>query len=142
MFIIHGKDSEYLNREFDSCSNDLDKFNSFVESFLNYAKCGKVCSNRVLISCEEVFLNICSYAYAGKVGKIFVDASLEGENLKIVIKDHGVPFDPSSYVSKNVCSKEHVGGLGIFLVKKLIDKVEYFRSNGENVLTLYKKIGE
>ena len=131
---------EDLYRKFKSSSCELDSFISCLEDFLKEFKCNSVCLYRILVSCEEVFLNICNYAYGGEIGEIGVNISLHDRFCKIVISDSGIRFDPVSYVSRNSKPGEFIGGLGIFLVKKFMDKIEYKRENGENNLILYKKL--
>lgn len=129
-----------MYRKFKSSSDELNDFLSWLEDFLKEFKCGDVCSHRVLVSCEEMFLNICRYAYGDDIGKIEVEVSVHNGVLQIEISDSGIEFDPVSYVSQNSNPGERIGGLGIFLAKKFMDRIEYKRKSGKNNLVLIKKL--
>ena len=76
-------------------------------------------------------------------GLIQLDASRHKDTLKIVLTDSGKPFDPtaSTVPDINLPPEERpVGGLGIFLVRKLMDTLEYERKDDKNILTMTKKI--
>ena len=94
---------------------------------------------------EEVFVNIANYAYKEKTGKAKVTCELDSENslLTLVFEDKGVPFDPLSKEDPDVTAtaeEREIGGLGIFLTKKLMDEVRYENKDGKNILTLIKKL--
>ncbi len=91
--------------------------------------------------CEEIFVNICSYAYGEKIGEaeIKIDKSPDGIVIKFI--DGGKEFDPLKKPNPDIeapledrCS----GGLGIFITKKLSDRLLYKREDGRNVLTVIK----
>lgn len=92
---------------------------------------------------EELFVNISHYAYGKEGGsvRIFVEVDLTLRGVKIVFCDSGIPFNPLELNEPDVtlsADKRPVGGLGIFLAKKYMDKLEYKRSDGMNVLTVCK----
>ena len=94
---------------------------------------------------EEVFVNIANYAYKEETGKAKVICELDSENnlLTLVFEDKGVPFDPLSKEDPDVTAtaeEREIGGLGIFLTKKLMDEVRYENKDGKNILTLIKKL--
>ncbi len=101
--------------------------------------------SELLVACEEIVVNIISYAYhPGQKGniEIHVDKDDDG-NLQIKIIDSGKPFDPLSMpdpVLDTPIEERPIGGLGIFLVKQFMDKVSYRREAGLNILTMVKKI--
>ena len=89
---------------------------------------------------EEVLVNVISYAYPQKEGEVEVYCHPDADNrLVIQISDHGVPFDPLSVpppdFSQDIEGRE-AGGLGIFLVRKLADKLKYVRDGQSNIFTL------
>lgn len=126
-------------KKFNSSLEELENFNFFIEKFLKDNKCGTKLINKILISCEEIFINICKYAYNGNSGEIFLDIRLNMSKIIIEIQDFGIPFDPVSYISKKANKTTKIGGLGIFLVKRLMDDVKYLRINNKNILTIIKK---
>lgn len=100
---------------------------------------------QILIACDEIFTNVSSYAYAdtpqGGNAEIKVTFAPETRQLQIKISDHGKEFNPLNSETPDVTqplSERKVGGLGIFMVKKMMDNVEYERLDNCNVLTLTK----
>ena len=100
---------------------------------------------KIRLCVEEVVENIVSYAYTGGDGPM--EASILRDNdgkIIIVFKDQGVPFDPLAKPDPDItlsAEDRPIGGLGIFLCKQMMDDVRYEYSNGQNVLTMVKKIG-
>lgn len=95
------------------------------------------------IALEEGLVNIFSYAYQGEGGTLTISFSQKmGSYVEIILKDEGLPFNPLKDKKEidpliPVESIEE-GGLGILFMQKLMDKVEYRRENGANILTLRK----
>ncbi len=89
---------------------------------------------------EEVLVNIVKYAYRGKEpGEVTISCSEDGGNLVMDVVDSGVPFDLLAASDPDITAgvdERPVGGLGIYLIKKLMDKVKYRREEGRNRLTL------
>jgi len=99
--------------------------------------------NELLMAAEEIFINIASYAYSPGVGLAWINASVKDGTITIEFRDRGYPFDPLAKRDPDVtlsAEKRQVGGLGIFMVKKIMDEVSYRRENGENILTIRKKL--
>lgn len=100
----------------------------------------------VNLALDELFTNIISYGFPqGGEHRIRFRLSAAPDVLTIVIEDDGVPFDPVACASAPPppCALEErrVGGLGLHLVRKLVDEMTYRRSTaGRNVLTLRKRI--
>lgn len=114
--------------------------NGFIEETgrkfgLNEERIGEL--NLVL---EEAVSNVIFYAYPGKSG-CRVEVSLTKENgiLEVVICDSGLPFDPTGRLEPDIHlapDEREIGGLGIFLVRQIMDTVRYSRENGQNVLRM------
>ncbi len=96
------------------------------------------------LALEEAVVNVMSYAYpAGVKGTVRIEAQANVERLKFTITDNGVPFDPTAKEAVDVslsAEERPIGGLGIFLVRELMDSINYERVSGQNVLTLRKKL--
>jgi len=95
---------------------------------------------------DEMLNNIISYAYQGEREKeIEVNFQLSGKRLIVTIKDAGVPFNPFAWempdISESIEERE-IGGLGIHMVRSLMDEVSYQRQINKNVVTLFKLIEE
>ena len=96
------------------------------------------------LALEEAVVNVMKYAYPhGIVGNIHIEAQASDVRLKFVISDNGTPFDPTAKaeVDTTLSAEERpIGGLGIHLVRKIMDSINYERTRNKNVLTLRKKI--
>lgn len=95
------------------------------------------------LALEEAVVNVMNYAYPkDQIGSIIIEAYADKENIKFIITDNGQPFDPTNSNSEPDITagieERSIGGLGIFLVTHLMDKVKYERKNDKNILTLYK----
>lgn len=93
---------------------------------------------------EEALSNIIYYAFNdNREHKIRITISLANDKLTVRIKDDGIPFDPSSRQQPDIslaATERPVGGLGIFLISKIMDSVHYSREKNLNILTLTKGI--
>ena len=99
------------------------------------------------LALEETVTNVMLYAYPGKSGHVFVEfvENYAGEDRELVftIMDCGIPFDPTKQAEADTTlsvEERPIGGLGIFLVRQLMDEVSYRREDDQNVLTLVKKL--
>ena len=100
---------------------------------------------KIRLSIEEAVENVVRYAYEGGMGWIEAGTELDpdGVMLTIQLRDAGVPFNPLEKADPDVSlsvEEREIGGLGIFLCKKLMDKIEYKYEDGCNVLTMSKKV--
>ncbi len=95
------------------------------------------------LALEEAVVNVMSYAYpAGTRGNVSIEAEADNEWLKFVISDNGTPFDPTKKeeVDTTLTAEERpIGGLGIHLVRQIMDSINYEYIDDKNVLTLKKK---
>lgn len=93
---------------------------------------------------EEAVSNIIFYAYADKERHdIEIDFTLHPSQISVTIADDGKPFDPTQKKAPDTTltvEKRQIGGLGIYLMNKMMDEVKYKRENNQNKLTLIKKI--
>ena len=101
----------------------------------------------IQLAADEASSNIVEHAYAGvDDGKIEIDCSIFDGGLKIVMRDQGKSFNPSSVPEPNVkadLSERKIGGLGMYLMRKLMDEVSYVSSaETGNVLTMVKRKGD
>jgi serine/threonine-protein kinase RsbW len=98
----------------------------------------------VLLSVDEVCTNIIKYGYTGKTGMINIVCELTDNDLMVTITDKGKPFDPTTAPPPDLSPEwktRRIGGLGIYLVKTLMDDVNYrYDNNIGNILTLRKRI--
>ena len=102
---------------------------------------------KLRLSIEEAVENVVRYAYDGGIGWLEAGTSLDQDSLVLTIelRDAGVPFNPLEKEDPDVtlsAENRKIGGLGIFLCKKMMDSIEYRYEDGNNVLTMTKKVQE
>ena len=101
-------------------------------------------TRKLRLAVEEAMVNVIDYAYPiGTEGNVTLRAMYDGHNLKMMIIDSGIPFDPTAREKADTslsAEDRQIGGLGILLVRELMDTINYERDNGQNILTLIKKI--
>ena len=94
------------------------------------------------LATEEAVTNICSYAYEVPPGRLSIRVSRSGDTLRVEFIDNGVPFDPLAADAPDLqadLENREVGGLGIFLIRRLLDEVHYHRRDDQNILSLVIK---
>jgi len=116
----------------------------FVETIAVEMKLDQALSMSLNLALEEAVTNVIMYAYPENTdGLVDIEAILREKSLEFNIIDSGKPFDPTAAPEADVTlDVEHrpIGGLGIFLVNKIMDSVKYMRKDGKNILTMTKKI--
>ena len=97
---------------------------------------------QIQIACEEALVNIINYAYPGGSGSLEIDYNThEGKRLVIQIIDQGVAFNPLSLPDPDVdapIEERRIGGLGVYMMRNIMDEVGYKRVGDRNILTLVK----
>ena len=92
------------------------------------------------LTLEEALVNIISYAYPGAAGEMEISCTVGGPDRFILeISDRGIPFDVLSIAEPDLMAdveERKVGGLGVYLIKKLMDDVVYRREEGRNILSM------
>ena len=125
---------------------NIEVVTDFVNEELEKLDCPVKARRQIDVAIDELFGNIARYAYSPDVGKATVRFSVEENPLEVTITfiDNGIPFNPleKSNPDTHLSAEERpIGGLGIFLVKKSMDMVEYEYKNGQNILKIKKNIG-
>ena len=96
------------------------------------------------LALEEAVTNVISYAYPeGQEGTVDIDVRATKEQLEFVISDRGIPFDPTTKEDADITlgvEERPIGGLGIFLVRQLMDTILYEYKDKKNILTLRKQL--
>ena len=96
------------------------------------------------LALEEVLANVIMHAYPqGGAHEIRVDVTAGRDGVAAEVVDDGVDFDPLQRLEPNVAlplAQRPVGGLGIFLVRRVMDELHYSRESGRNRLTMAKKV--
>ena len=117
----------------------------FVDCILELYECPMKIQTAICVAIEEVFVNVARYAYGDREGDMTLGIGFEEESRTITFRmtDKGVQFDPLKKPDPDItlsAEEREIGGLGIFITKKTMDQVTYAYENGENILTMIKKI--
>ena len=127
----------------DNSLSHVTRVNDFVKSIGEELELSQNDSQNLKLAIEEAVVNVINYAYpTGEKGDINIEATATATSLKFKIIDTGVAFAPTDApdVDTSLTAEERqIGGLGIFLVRQLMDTINYERIEGKNVLTLTKK---
>lgn len=118
---------------------------AFVRKKLEAVECPSKDAMQIDIAVEEIFTNICNYAYTPDKGNatLRVDVTPEPVTVSITFMDHGKPYDPLAKEDPDVtlsAEERQIGGLGIFMTKKVMDDIYYEYKDGRNILTLKKNL--
>ena len=123
---------------------EVAKFSDFIKSAMERMGIGKSVAQEIRLAIEEAVVNVIDYAYpAGTEGSIDITIMFDGKGIKATITDSGVPFDPTAKEKADTtlaAEERQVGGLGILLVRELMDSINYECTDGKNILTLMKTI--
>lgn len=116
-----------------------------IEKELDAQHCPELLKASILIAVEEIFVNIAHYAYGGKSGEavIQLDVVPNPKSCKVTFCDRGVPYNPLEKADPDItlsAEDREIGGLGIYMVKQSMDRVEYRYENGCNILTIEKNL--
>jgi anti-sigma regulatory factor (Ser/Thr protein kinase) len=122
----------------------LDEIREFVGDIARAGGFGAKDVYNIQLAADEAASNIIEHAYEGvSNGVLELSCDVRGDTLTIILVDHGESFDPSEIPLPDLkadLSERKIGGLGIFLMRKLMDEVRYeSRSNSSNVLTMIKR---
>ena len=133
------------NKTFPAKIESLNEVLGFVEEMLEGFECPMKIQMAICVAIEEVFVNIAHYAYPESVGDMTLHIGLDEESRAITFRvtDKGVPFDPLKRPDPDItlsAEEREIGGLGIFIAKNTMDSLTYAYENGENILTMIKKI--
>jgi anti-sigma regulatory factor (Ser/Thr protein kinase) len=146
-FCLLDKDPDFIMRTaiFKANFKNLDSIREYVARAAKDAGFDEAGVYAIQLAADEASSNIIEHAYRDEEdGDIECTCSLEGNHLVLVFRDHGLSYEPESIPEPNLSgklSKRQIGGLGLYLIRKLMDEVHYesFDKAG-NVLTLKKHI--
>ena len=118
---------------------------AFVDGCLEELSCPPRAQMQLDVAVDELFSNIAYYAYSTGTGTVTVqvEAVEEPSVVRLTFIDSGTPFDPLSRKDPDTtlsAQDRQIGGLGIYMVKKTMDRVTYSFEDGKNILMIEKKI--
>lgn len=124
---------------------NLETVVSFVENRLAFYGCPFEMQTQVAIAVEEIFVNIANFAYEPDCGAAMIRVEVHEDPLEVIITfiDNGKPYDPLAKEDPNIsltADEDDLDRLGIFLVKKTMDDIQYEYSHGQNILRISKKL--
>ena len=139
------KGEQMQGKTFPAKTDSLSDVLAFVEQRLESFGSTMKLQMAICVAIEEVFVNVAHYAYKDGNGTVELNISFDEEtrNACFQMIDSGVPFDPLKKEDPDIslsAEERNIGGLGIFITKKTMDKVSYTYENGKNILTMTKKI--
>jgi len=120
---------------------NLDTVLSFISEELEAVDCPMKMQTQIAIAVEEIYVNIAQYAYNPEVGGVSIRVWVD-EDVIIEFADNGIPYNPLVTKDPNLTAdvkERDIGGLGIFMVKQIMDLVEYKYVDGKNVLIIGRK---
>ena len=129
----------------DATIENMNTVTAFVDDFLDQIACPMKSKIQINIVIDEIFGNICHYAYKDSVGAVTVRVE-SGNTPKAVFltfTDNGVPYNPLETEDPDITlssEERKIGGLGIYLVKKNMDEMKYEYVNQQNRLWMEKKL--
>lgn len=100
---------------------------------------------RIQMATEEALVNVIHYAYPDGKGTLEISCTfLDGNTLEIIVKDRGLPFNPLQDIEEvdvNAAADQRpIGGLGVLMIRNLMDHVGYERVENANILTMRKQL--
>jgi sigma-B regulation protein RsbU (phosphoserine phosphatase) len=113
---------------------------AFVEEHLEAFEVPTKISMKLMVALDEIYSNIVRYSGASEAQ---IRVSKEADTLQLIFRDDGKPYNPLDAEIPDVSASAQeraIGGLGIFMVRKMMDDMEYMYKDGHNVLTLSMKI--
>ena len=123
--------------------SEITKLNAFVKSATAALNMESGLANKIKLAVEEAVTNVIDYAYPNNTeGNISITIEADESRIRFILSDSGAEFDPTG-VSKAdttlTVDERPIGGLGVFLVRNLMDSINYERTDGKNVLRMEKR---
>lgn len=131
-----------VSRSFQADIDLLPDLTTYLEATLEEAGAGPKEIFDLQLSADEIFTNISLYAYQESVGAVEITISSTEDSITITFTDSGRPFDPLSLPPPDITlgiDERKIGGLGIYLVRELMDTVTYQRRDEKNILVIEKQ---
>ena len=126
----------------DATIDQIEVVTDFVNAELEERDCPLKTVMQIDVALDEILANVAHYAYPeGTVGKVQVSLSVEPNRITLTFVDEGKPYDPTQKSDPDTtlsADEREIGGLGIFLVKKTMDSIDYEYADGKNVLRITK----
>ena len=123
--------------------SEITKLNAFVQSATTAIHMENQLAHKIKLAVEEAVTNCIEYAYpADTIGDVTVAVEADDTTIRFIITDAGANFDPTNVSKADTTlsvDERPVGGLGVFLVRNLMDSINYERRDGKNILRMEKR---
>lgn len=125
--------------------DNIETVTEFINEQLEALDCPMKAQMQIDIAIDELFGNIANYAYNPEIGQATVRVEVIEEPLAVVITfiDNGVPYDPLKKEDPDItlsAEEREIGGLGIYMVKKSMDEINYEYKDGQNIISIKKQL--
>ena len=120
-----------------------DDVHEFVAAAMQEAGIAPKLQNSIFVAAEEIYVNIASYAYPAQGGEVTISLSSGPGKFALEFRDSGTPYNPLEKDDPDTsvpAAEREIGGLGVFMVKKMMDKVTYRFEDNMNILAMEKYI--
>lgn len=126
-------------------TENLDEVLDFVNRQLEAQGCSMRAQLELDIAIEELFVNIANYAYIPEEGSVTIQVEFKGDMVSVIFIDGGTPYNPWEREDPDItlsAEERKIGGLGVYMVKKSMNHVDYIHQDGKNILTIQKQFQE
>ena len=128
-----------------AANSDIPAVTEFVEAELEKVDCPMKAVMQFGVAIDEIYSNIVNHGYGDKPGPITVKVIISQNPRTVYVRfsDFGIPYNPLTYETPDItlsAEERQIGGLGIYLVRQTMDDMRYKYENGQNVLTLVKRL--
>ena len=146
-FNYFGPEGDGKELTVDATDEKLAEVLAFVDAQLEAVDCPMKTKMQIDVAVEELFVNIAHYAYAPETGSATLRLQIREDPKTAILTfiDHGVPYNPLEKPDPDVtlpAEERQIGGLGIYMVKKSMDEMHYEYLDGQNILTIAKKLSD
>lgn len=138
-------DNEIRELTIKATAENIASVTEFVDELLEELECSVKIQTSIDIAIDELFGNIVHYAYKPNIGDVTILTEVIDEPLAVIITfiDKGIPYNPLTEPDPDItlsADERKVGGLGIYMVKKMMDSISYEHKDGKNILRIQKNI--
>ncbi len=129
----------------DATIDNVQTITDFVDERLEEMNCPVKAQMQINIVIDELCSNVARYAYSDKTGKVTVSVDTVDKPMKVWLTfiDEGIPYNPLAKEDPDItlsAEERKIGGLGIYMVKKMMDDFRYEYKDGKNIVTVCKVI--
>lgn len=132
-----------MEKVFKAVDDELDNATDFINAFMEAADIEMKTIMQIDVAFEEMFVNVAHYAYEGDSGDVAVRIEKTDAGVEVTLADSGIRYNPLEKTDPDItlnAEERPIGGLGIFMVKKMMDDVRYEYKDQKNIFTFVKKI--